>query len=51
MVNVEDAADAVQVRIVFDTHHVAPATAEACVLAMQQVAVGAALAAEALIPS
>lgn len=43
MVNVEDAVGAVQVRIVFDTHHVAPATAEACVRAMQQVAVAAAL--------
>ncbi|MFC4038537.1 condensation domain-containing protein [Dactylosporangium siamense] len=48
MVNVEDAVDAVQVRIVFDTHHLAPAVAEACVLAMQQVAVGAALSSPAV---
>ncbi len=51
MVNVEDAAGAVQVRIVFDTHHVAPATAEACVRAMQQVAVAAALAQPAPVAS
>ncbi|MDG6106832.1 hypothetical protein Daura_29720 [Dactylosporangium aurantiacum] len=44
MVNVEDAVDAVLVRIVFDTHHVAPATAEAFVRGMQAVAVAAALA-------
>lgn len=44
MVNVEDAVDAVDVRIVFDTHHLAPAAAEACVLAMEDVAVTAALA-------
>ena len=43
MVNVEDAVGAVQVRIVFDTHHVAPATAEAFVRGMQAVAVAAAL--------
>jgi hypothetical protein len=44
MVNVEDAVGAVQVRIAFDTHHLAPAAAEACVRGMQQVAVAAALA-------
>jgi hypothetical protein len=48
MVNVEDAVDAVQVRIVFDTHHLAPAVAEACVRAMQQVAVAAALSSPAV---
>jgi hypothetical protein len=44
MVNVEDGADAVQVRIAFDTHHLAPAIAESWVRAIQRVAVAAALA-------
>ncbi|WP_327001714.1 condensation domain-containing protein [Dactylosporangium sp. NBC_01737] len=52
MVNVEDAVGAVEVRIAFDTHHIAPAAAEACVRGMQQVAVAAALAREhAPVPS
>ncbi|MET7421185.1 condensation domain-containing protein [Dactylosporangium sp. NPDC005555] len=43
MVNVEDAPDAIAVRIVFDTHHLAPATAESWLRAMQATAVTAAL--------
>jgi len=42
MVNVEDTADAVDVRIVFDTHHLAPGSAEACLRTMEEVAVTAA---------
>ncbi|MFF5225421.1 hypothetical protein [Dactylosporangium sp. NPDC000521] len=43
MVNIEDAADAVLVRIVFDTHHLAPALAESWARAMQTIAVAAAV--------
>ncbi|MEU0562032.1 condensation domain-containing protein [Dactylosporangium sp. NPDC006015] len=43
MVNVEDTVDALLVRIVFDTHHLAPALAESWVRAMQTIAVAAAV--------
>jgi hypothetical protein len=43
MVNVEDTAGAVDVRIVFDTHHLAPGSAEACLRIMEEVAVAAAM--------